>query len=245
MVRNCAAGGASTSGPGALDSGTAAVIDSVSSRMSGATSSPAPWVCGTGAGSGGAAGGGGGGGSKALGSTRVGRATGLRGGTAGIGAGCAAGDSGADAACGDLVVSSSAMMRRMEARISSIDGSCAFAGCVMPASPLPGPAAYRSMPALPGSAITQAGCPPRPIGLALLRLRARRRIGRDEYAIPLSAWRYRFQLMFQYVTAKCGCKRTVVDGHSRISPSGRRACADRSRHRALADNALRDRRPAR
>ena len=35
----------------------------------------------------------------------------------------------------DLVASSSAMMRRMEARISSMDGSCDFAGCVMRASP--------------------------------------------------------------------------------------------------------------
>jgi hypothetical protein len=34
-----------------------------------------------------------------------------------------------------LLASSSAMMRRMEARISSIDGSCDFAGCVMRASP--------------------------------------------------------------------------------------------------------------
>jgi len=36
-----------------------------------------------------------------------------------------------------LLASSSAIMRRMEARISSIDGSCDFAGCVIRASPLP------------------------------------------------------------------------------------------------------------
>jgi hypothetical protein len=33
-------------------------------------------------------------------------------------------------------VSSSAMIRRMEARISSIEGSCAFAGWLIAASPL-------------------------------------------------------------------------------------------------------------
>src|SRR5580658_369077 len=59
-----------------------------------------------------------------------------------LGAGAATGGSGAasDLAAGGgastsrgtvLFASSSAMMRRMEARISSIDGSCDFAGCVM------------------------------------------------------------------------------------------------------------------
>jgi glycerate-2-kinase len=55
---------------------------------------------------------------------------------------------GAAAACGgsagrgaDLLASSSAMIRRMEARISSIDGSCDFAGCVMRAS---SPVRFRS-----------------------------------------------------------------------------------------------------
>src|SRR5262245_8338222 len=50
-------------------------------------------------------------------------------------AGCLAGGagSGADAApLAGLPASSSAMIRRMEARISSIDGSCAFAVCVIP-----------------------------------------------------------------------------------------------------------------
>ena len=55
------------------------------------------------------------------------RRCGLRGGmAAGRGAGAAGG--GAGLAAAGLAVSSSAMMRRMEARISSIDGSCAFAG---------------------------------------------------------------------------------------------------------------------
>src|SRR6266516_3640006 len=44
--------------------------------------------------------------------------------------------SGAARVCG-FVASSSAMIRRMEARISSIDGSWAFAGCVMRASSPP------------------------------------------------------------------------------------------------------------
>jgi hypothetical protein len=55
-------------------------------------------------------------------------------------------------------VSSSAMIRRMEARISSIDGPCAFAGWVMPASPLP----IGLCQPLPGGAIAQAGQPLRP-----------------------------------------------------------------------------------
>jgi hypothetical protein len=54
--------------------------------------------------------------------------TGLRGGIAAGrgGTGCAT-DAGAGFAAAGLVVSSSAIMRRMEARISSIEGSCAFA----------------------------------------------------------------------------------------------------------------------
>ena len=39
------------------------------------------------------------------------------------------------AAAAPLLPSSSAIIRRMEARISSIDGSCAFAACVIVASP--------------------------------------------------------------------------------------------------------------
>src|SRR6202044_2051737 len=44
--------------------------------------------------------------------------------------GCAFGGSEARGG-GGLLASSSAIMRRMEARISSIDGSCDFAGCVI------------------------------------------------------------------------------------------------------------------
>ena len=55
------------------------------------------------------------------------RGTGLRGGMA-AGRGAGAAGYGAGLAAAGLAVSSSAMMRRMEARISSIDGSCAFAG---------------------------------------------------------------------------------------------------------------------
>jgi hypothetical protein len=65
----------------------------------------------------GAAGGGGGGGG---------------GGAALAGAGAGAGSAGlAGAFAGGLVASSSAMIRRMEARISSIEGSWAFAACVI------------------------------------------------------------------------------------------------------------------
>ena len=48
---------------------------------------------------------------------------------------------------GRLAVSSSAMMRRMEARISSIEGSCAFAGWLIanPYSPIPHPARRRGI----------------------------------------------------------------------------------------------------
>src|ERR1700688_3192395 len=64
---------------------------------------------------------------------RIGGAGG--GGGAGRAAGAGTAAFGASAAGGaDLVASSSAMIRRMEARISSIDGSCDFAGCVMRAS---------------------------------------------------------------------------------------------------------------
>src|SRR5690349_12410892 len=68
-------------------------------------------------------GGGGGAGGGGAGRAAAGDGgTGLRGGmAAGRGCGAAGGAAG-------LAVSSSAMIRRMEARISSIDGSCAFAG---------------------------------------------------------------------------------------------------------------------
>jgi len=45
-----------------------------------------------------------------------------------------------------LLASSSAIMRRMEARISSIDGSCDFAGCVISASPLPASLLVNTLP---------------------------------------------------------------------------------------------------
>src|SRR3954454_13023208 len=69
---------------------------------------------------------------------------GLRGGNAagrGGGAAAAGGEAG-------LAVSSSAMIRRMEARISSIDGSCAFAGWLIAESLQPVPTSpyfYRRM----------------------------------------------------------------------------------------------------
>jgi hypothetical protein len=44
--------------------------------------------------------------------------------------GCGGG-AGAGAAAASGLTSSSAMMRRIDAKISSIDGSCDFAGCVM------------------------------------------------------------------------------------------------------------------
>src|SRR5262245_27849823 len=66
----------------------------------------------------------------------AGGAAGFAGGVAGAAAaGClaAGAGSGADVApLAGLAASSSAMIRRMEARISSIDGSCAFAACVIP-----------------------------------------------------------------------------------------------------------------
>ena len=73
--------------------------------------------------------GGGGGGTAGRGGGDGG--TGFRGGIA------AGRDTGA-AACGfgaGFAVSSSAIMRRMEARISSIDGSCAFAGWLITTVP--------------------------------------------------------------------------------------------------------------
>jgi hypothetical protein len=54
----------------------------------------------------------------------------------GGGAGRGAGFGGSGGRCADLLASSSAMIRRIEARISSIDGSCDFAGCVIRASSL-------------------------------------------------------------------------------------------------------------
>ncbi|WP_315730059.1 MULTISPECIES: hypothetical protein [unclassified Bradyrhizobium] len=55
---------------------------------------------------------------------------------AGLGAGFSAFGGGAAAAAtgfsaADGLASSSAMMRRIDARISSIEGSCTFAGCVI------------------------------------------------------------------------------------------------------------------
>jgi hypothetical protein len=51
-----------------------------------------------------------------------------------LGAAAAAGFGGVagSGALAGLLASSSAMIRRMEARISSIEGSCAFAACVIP-----------------------------------------------------------------------------------------------------------------
>jgi hypothetical protein len=67
---------------------------------------------------------------------------GLRGGMA-AGRGGAAGGGGAGFAAAGVAVSSSAMIRRMEARISSIDGSCAFAGWLIAESLQTHP--YKSM----------------------------------------------------------------------------------------------------
>ena len=58
-----------------------------------------------------------------------------------------------------LLASSSAMMRRMEARISSIDGSCDFAGCVMPD---PSPASCSSATTCLLHRAHRQSSPPRP-----------------------------------------------------------------------------------
>jgi hypothetical protein len=50
------------------------------------------------------------------------------------------------------VVSSSAMIRRMEARISSIDGSCAFAGWLIAEFPAQFPAFSHNGPTRPRAA---------------------------------------------------------------------------------------------
>src|SRR5262245_41394259 len=67
----------------------------------------------------------------------AGGTAGLAGGAGGgaAAAGCLAGGAGSGAEAAPLAglpASSSAIIRRMEARISSIDGSCAFAVCVIP-----------------------------------------------------------------------------------------------------------------
>src|SRR6476661_2389987 len=70
--------------------------------------------------------------------------TGLRGGMA-AGAGAAAAGGGGLEGAG-LAVSSSAIMRRMEARISSIEGSCAFAGWLIAESLHPRAARWNPAP---------------------------------------------------------------------------------------------------
>ena len=100
------------------------------------------------------------------------------------------------AGCGDLVVSSSAMMRRMEARISSIDGSCAFAGWVIPAPRCLIPLPIGLGPPVPCGATTQTAHPLRPHWLGLAYTRTGSRISRDYYAVSLLDWRYRFSLVF-------------------------------------------------
>ena len=64
----------------------------------------------------------------------AGGAAGLAGGAGGVAGAAAAGCLAGGAVSGALagLASSSAMIRRMEARISSIDGSWAFAVCVIP-----------------------------------------------------------------------------------------------------------------
>src|SRR5689334_7134777 len=74
-----------------------------------------------------AAGGAGSGGGAGIGAGAA--AAGRGGGAAGFGAAGAGAGLGASAALAALDASSSAMMRRMEARISSIDGSVALAAC--------------------------------------------------------------------------------------------------------------------
>src|SRR4029077_15125440 len=73
----------------------------------------------------------------AVGGGEVADFAGVAGGMGGLGALAAGGFGGAavSGALAGLLASSSAMMRRMEARISSIDGSCAFAVCVIPQRP--------------------------------------------------------------------------------------------------------------
>ena len=157
------------------------------------------------------------------------------------GAGCGSAFGGSGARCADLVASSSAIMRRMEARISSIDGSCVFAGCVMPASP--SALTLRQPPAFGSSASRLAPSAGR-------RSRAGAESATRNYAtLPVSmSWR------------KSKARRDCGHGHGRLatgrsrqnraktgpSPATcRRGCARRSRRRAPADNAPADRRSAR
>jgi hypothetical protein len=129
MVRNRGAG-----------LGIGAVIDSVSSRMSAGCSSSSTGCSSTSAGSGSSsespfiiAGGiASSTGCRSGGGTGAGAATvGRGGGAAGTITG-AGGLAGSGTCCVDLLASSSAIIRRMEASISSIDGSVDLAGCVMP-----------------------------------------------------------------------------------------------------------------
>ena len=126
--------------------GSGSAICSVRSRMSSGS--------GSGGGGGSTRGGdGGSGGAAARGGGDGG--TGVRGGiAAGLGA-AAAGGGGTGGGAG--FVSSSAMIRRMEARISSIDGSCAFAGWLIADFPAQIPRALRPTdpdPAVSGESLT-------------------------------------------------------------------------------------------
>src|SRR5580692_2558718 len=156
--------------------------------------------------------------------------SGTRGAGLGAGFGGRAGVAGRDGAGGGctassgfstvLVASSSAMIRRMEARISSIDGSCAFAGCVI--------ALPRLLDKVPSALRPQ---------VRLLRAAARQNESETQvwnavtdYVMPIIASKQR------PVDCRLGVLQTV---------NGRQASAHRSRRRALAGNAPPDRRSLR